>query len=455
MAVFNQPTGISLNQDYWAMALNDRHVLQQIIKVRPQYSSMYRMMNMLSSPLLVDKRVVEQPYTDIAVPTVQCASAVLSANNTIATVTLQGVSDDILASPFQLVDSSTKVVGTIITHSASTVVLKFVSAPDETVKAFTSSDFTGGTVATQSTSASIDYDASRSTESQYYLPQLRQLPIGTETRSVTLKKSDMIEKNRIVKTTANGIQYLAWMQVDRMLSEFMNGLEIKMHINNKVMPDKFGNGGQFAGLQSQIINEGGSYQTMNTAPNEAEIIKSIEYIRDQRGHGGEILIAAGTGAYGAIQQSLGNKFIPYAGSNNTLGGKDVVGINIETYKYLDCQIKFLTDFNDFNHPQYFPAVSSIVPNQLKQKYAYYAFDANPVQIEGGQTVPFLTDYYYGLNSDKSDGSYQKQEAGNIDSQGAFSSVVTGDTPVVKYMMHKTTCPTLNRPQNHVYAELSA
>ena len=157
--------------------------------------------------------------------------------------------------------------------------------------------------------------------------------------------------------------------------------------------DQNGNNGQFAGLKDQIINYGGSHQIMQQAPNEAEIKKTIEYIRQSKGSGTEISFFAGTLAYGAIQTSLGDKFIPYAGDTNTIGGKSVKGIDIQTYKWMDCTIKFVP-FNDFNNLGWYNQISTIT-NTVKQQNAYFAFDTSMVEASNGEALPFMSNYIYG------------------------------------------------------------
>ena len=433
------------------MALNDRFVLQNIVQLHTQYKSLSYLMSKIGSPVKVNKQLVEMPYNDWAtVPVAQSTGVTLSNQNTIATVTFQGAKD-IFANKFTVTENVTGTVAKVISHAAGSVVLQFYSSPVAGVSAFTSSDFASGNTFTQSTVAPIDYNESRSTESQYYLPDLRKIVIGTFTKSVSLSKKDMIETNRIKKTVANGIQYLAWSQVERMLADYVSGLEYQMLTSNQVLPNQNGDGGSIASLPWQIQNEGGLYIPMTSAPDQSVLKQASSYIRDQKGKGGEIMLCGGSDLIGALQSDIARSWLTYTGDSNTFGGKTVDGINFKEYTYLDVKIKFYTDFNDFNHPNWFPTLSNITGSQ-KSKSSFFAFDTDMVEGNDGM-LPFLTNYYYGLESDTSDGKYQVTQNGNIDENGAFPTNVTGDTPVVTYAMHGTAAPTLTKPQNCVFGEL--
>lgn len=450
-----QPVGIPVSQDYWSMRLDNRYVLQEIVQIKNQYRSMSYLMSKIGNPVRVDKQLVEQGFYDwSAVPTAQSTGVTLSNQNQTASVTLQSNVDVFVNKKF-VTDSNTGVKGRVIAHSAGNVTVEFVSSPVSGVKAFTSSDFNAGAILTQDTVGSLNYNDSRSFESQYGLPDLRKIVVGTFGNSVSLSKKDMIEKNRIERAEANGIKYLAWFQVEKMLSEYVSGLEKIMVDPNQVqvLPDQNGNNGQVPSLPWQIKNEGGYYMPMTATPSQNDLKEAITYIRDQKGSGCEIMLVGGSDLMGALQSDIARSWLTYAGNTNTFGGNTVKGINFKEYTYLDVTIKFYSDFNDFNHNGWFPAMSSITGKQ-KSRSSFMMFDTDMVETSNG-SLPFLTNYFYGLPSDSSDGKYQRIENGNIDGNGAFPDTVTGDTPVVTYSIHQSFAPVLNKPQNCVFGELAS
>ena len=457
---FIQPTGSSLVQDYFAMLLNDRYVTQSIIDVRPQYNKLHKLIDTLQgTPKLVNKTTIEQPFIDVAVPVAVSNGVTLSAGNSIATVTITGNGgQDIFAKPFSIRDNVTGTEGKIMSHTATTLVLSFVSSSTAGVTAFTASDFASGNNITQTGVAHMEfYNQDRATENIYTLPSLRKIALGTVSKGLTLSKQDMIEKNRIMKEI-NGVQYLSWMQVQNMMADYINGMEEKMLYSDRVLPDQNGNGGKSASIPWQIKNEDGIYMPLSAAPSEQTLMDVIEQMRDKVGMGGEYTILPGSDFVSSIQKALSKNWITYVGKNNTFGGASVDGINVTEYSYMDTTLKVVQDYNDFNHPYWDATISSITGKQ-RSKSSALILNTNPVHTKEGTTLPFAEQYVYGLSSDLGsgygEGGYQVIENGTIDRFGNKLPVAPGTTPTVGFLMEATCATVLTDPTKHAFIELNS
>lgn len=453
--IFQQQTNSNLIQDYFAALLQDRHVLQPIMNIRPQFDAMSRIIGTVNkNPIVVQKRHIEQPFKDYTQPVASCVSTTLSNQNQTANVTITGNGTrDVFASPFSVRDNVTGTSGRIISHSATTLQLMFESNPNPTVKAFTSADFASGNPITQSLSATLPtYRTDRTTESMKVLPSLRNIYLETFSRSETLGKDEMIEQNRITDTE-NGMQFLSWYQIKNMMNEFTTDLEYKILYSDQVATDQYGNGGKMASLPWQIQNEGGIYLPQNAAPNEQTLMDAIEAMRAAKGRGGEFSVFAGTSFSQNIQKAVSRNWITYTGQNNTFGGESVDGINVKEYTYNDVTLKLVTSFNDWNNPAWNQVTSSIT-GKLKSWDNALILDTDPVETLNYGMQPFASTYIYDLNG-KANNGYRVIENGSIDRFGNDKEVMAGGVPEVTWMREATSAVVLNRPQNSCFIELSA
>ena len=459
--IFAQPTGQSLIQDFYSMHLEDRFVMPEIVNLRPQFTSMNYLINKLNaSPIMSNKMIAEQPYWDVATITAQCVSTTLSQGNSIATVTITGNgSRDLFGNGYMVRDNVTQTEARVIAHTASTLTLQFASSATAGVTAFTSSDFAATNPITETGVGLLsNYNDPRTIQGLKKAPALRKIPLSTITNSVTLTKAEMIEKNRIIKAVQNGVQFMAWTQVENMISNFITGVEERMFYSNQTIPDQLGNGSNAGSLLWQIKNEDGIYIPMTTAPDDTYLRKAIEAIRDKKGKGGKIGLFGGTLFNGSLQQAISNKWLQYTGSDNTFGGKTVDGINVKHYTYLDIDLEFYTDFNNFNHPYWNQTISSITGTPYSQNSALI-LDTDPVENSLGAPLPFASQICYGLDSDQQigakGGTYQIVRNGNIDEYGNNLREATGDSPTVTFTMSGNMATILNRPQNSCLLEMAS
>lgn len=453
---FIQPTNSNLVQDYIAMLLDNRYITQSIIEMRPQFNKLHTLIDKTQgTPKFVNKMLVETPYIDSAVPTATCNGVTLSAGNSIATITLTGNTKDIFAKPFSVRDNVTGTEGKILSHSATTLVVSFVSSGTSGVTAFTSSDFFTGNNITQTGVAHMDYyTEDRTTENLYRLPLFRKIALGTVTKSISLSQKDMIEINRITEEI-NGVQYMAWKQVMGMMSDYYNGLEEMSLYSNRVLPNELGDGGKAASLIWQIKNEDGVYIPMSSSPSEQTLMNLIEQMRDKTGHGGEYTLLCGTDFVSGIQKAVAKNWITYTGKNNTFGGTSVQGIDVDEYTYMGTTLKVVKDFNDFNHPQWDTTISTIT-GKKKSASSCLLLNTSSVPTSQGEMLPWCQTYVYGnAGTTIGNGGYRVIENGTIDQYGNALAKSVGTTPVVGYQMEATMANVLTDPTKHGFAELES
>lgn len=449
------PVGIPLNQDYYQMALNDRDVMDIIIQIKKNYQSLSYLTSMLGDPIRHNKYCPELPFTDVSeIPTAQCTSnATLSQQNIIATIPIANQTNT-FAVGYSVYDGTTQTSGKIISSSNTQLVVSFESAVLPTQTAFTSSDFASGNFVLMKTSARVDPMDPRSIQSRYFGVNLRKFAIQERTASVKIYRQDMHETSRIKRQGPNGVQYMAYYQVERMIDNFWSGFEFDCTYSNQVIGDDTGKGNVMGGVIHQIKNNDGIYHQLNGIPTEQDLKTMLDRYRIASGASGKIIMLPGAGWVGAMQTAITNNWLKYTGKESTFKGKDggdVKGISVNNYAYLDIEVSFINKFNTFNKTSWQPAQSILGDN--KAMYSCLMFDTAPVNTAFG-TMPFLSRHYYGSNEGSVDGTFRVIN-GWIDENGNVPENPLSDVPAVTYIIESNSTILLANPTVAGFCELSA
>lgn len=417
----NIQSGIPIDQDYYRVLLDDREIASYVLYRNYGNAHLnYLIDNIVGSGFInKNKFIVENYFTnDPTVNLTVLGTTTYSSGNTIATITLTDASSDVMVNSAILVDSTTNTNMRVIDHSNGQVVVKFISGASSTQTSFnTSSDLLAGAILVQS-STSQPFRGSLPTESQKIMPENFKSYIQHFRKSVSLDKTEMTEKSRLPIANINGVQYLAYQQVENTKNEFLQSITRALMLNNEMGgDDNIDKDFQTASLPYQIRVKGDGGVTYTDTANQTLLNRIIDQMRERNnGAVEEILVLDGQNFWGQIQQNLAPNLLQYTGMDNTVGGKVVKGIDFDTYSYNGCTIKRMRGFQEYSSPKLFPAMSQQVAGRIGQNSAMFLNTRAVNTIEG--TQPFIQKYVYGDNSTGAMYRYNVIE-GAIDAMGNY------------------------------------
>lgn len=183
-----------------------------------------------------------------------------------------------------------------------------------------------------------------------------------------------------------------------------------------------GLGGYTAGgFEWQITNQGGVNLSYGTQVNLTNFSGAINTLVENGGmNGDEILIICGSKYMSDWQLNVGRDLVLTAGTNNTVGGTSVKGIDIKEYAFIGKRVKFIVD-NTWSDPNLYNSTSTL-GGTLQSRKAYF-FNTDPVLTSEGM-MPFVREYYYG----SSPMSIVKGQS-MIDENGAFRKEAPKNAPL--------------------------
>lgn len=286
-----------------------------------------------------------------------------------------------------ILESSTGVMGLIVAHEPGMVTVKFYYAPTGAT-AFVAADFAAGTQVTEGTDVSKGVTDAK--ESRKYVPNYDTNVVGQQTYTYEVTREDMSRKT--VVTTGSGDEYwqhAGWdlfMQrdvVDKKAWGVWKGPRV-------TTTDQWNSGG----IKWQIENQGGMQDTYNGTLTEQKLLQLAEMVHERGTGTTEFYVPCGSRLLSGFQYTAGNKYIQYAGTQNTIGGTEVKGINVETFKVLGIDFKFDV-WAMLNNPRLNPEGQSAITGQLKSSYTGIFLDTSMIPTIGHGLKPFITPYYYG------------------------------------------------------------
>jgi hypothetical protein len=460
MNTYIQNPNAPLYLDYYTASFDRQYFVPQVVGRRGWATGITTLVNKINSkPMLVPATQFIQSYDDVTGVTGQVQAIALSAGNSVATITLanNGNGNQFIKDYF-VRDNVTQTTGRVVDANATSIVLLFVSSRTSGVTAFTSADFAVNAVFTQSLLAKGQaFDGKKETGRQIKLPKQRIIQLETMSKTLRLTKGEMQEFNAlsVVKETKDGKQFLAYYQQNNFVDDFALGLEEAALYSDQVLEAQGTKQGVAGSLLWQIRNEDGYYSQMSSTPSEADLQEIIEYVRDVKGSDGNIMLMLGTQAQSALEKGLSNKWLTYAGTQNTFGGSSIKGLNFTNYQYLGVNIDMI-NYNGFNQPFFNNRMSTITGKQWSQS-SMLAIDESMVPSKIGQgMLPFASTYCQGSENDtQKGGKYRIIRDGSIDEMGNDLQYPMSTTPSVGFILETTTATVLNDPTRHALKELAS
>jgi hypothetical protein len=171
------------------------------------------------------------------------------------------------------------------------------------------------------------------------------------------------------------------------------------------------------GLRWSIINNGGTYLPLTAALTQTAFNDFLETLVRKSAENGRRLVALmGSAALGVLQTILGD-YIKYAGTQNTLGGVSVEGLNVMTYSYAGMTIEFVrwALLDD----EMFRSELSTIDGKPKMSHSIYVMDMTSLPAaDGSGSLSPLQKYHF--NNDEMLANYVP---GMIGLEGSNASTV--------------------------------
>lgn len=181
---------------------------------------------------------------------------------------------------------------------------------------------------------------------------------------------------------------------DLTLRKFSKSLEFKYAFSERaVFSGAQGETYTTGGLRWSIINNGGTYLPLTSEITQSQFNDFIEVlVRKSATNGRNLVAMMGTAAMARLQTLL-SPYIQYAGSQNTLGGVSVEGINVMTYSYAGLKVDFvrwaLLDDDAFKGDL------SSVTGKPKMSHAIYVLDLSSIPAaDGSGSIAALQKYHF-------------------------------------------------------------
>lgn len=395
--------GIPLEQDYIALNIDDRDILGSLIQLYPQYNQVNTLITTCAgTPFNESKWVVEQYIMDNDTPYAEVLSAPsLTFGNKKATIVLTDPTFDKFRVNEIVRDNVTSTHAKVIAHYPGQLEVIFQSnGLNSSATAFTSSDFAAGHFVTYVGPLS-EISKSAPMENIYYKPSgPDEYAIEFYTDSLILNYNDMYNTTRLNSKLKNssGKEYLQFVQEQKFIQRIGTTHERKLLLGQNVIGDRqTGRGNEAPGLLWQIINKGGMYTPLTSMPTEDNYKSIIEHSIDEVGTStSELLVICGSRAWGQFQTTITDKYLIYAGTNNTFGGTAVDGLNVQEYSYLGVKLRWL-NYDMFNNPNQFPEISQLtgMNGATQAKGNMLILNTSNVMTADNGEVPFVTRHTFG------------------------------------------------------------
>jgi hypothetical protein len=251
--------------------------------------------------------------------------------------------------------------------------------------------------------AKVMFDASANRLS-YGKPSLNVVPNTDFTyTAVTRESSTQARRDRVSS-------YVKWQgdfwyrsYDDLTLRRFAKTLEYKYAFSERgVFAGPNGEVYSTAGLRWSIINNGGTYLPLTSELTQSAFNDFLEtLVRKSADNGRRLVAMMGSAAMARLQTILGD-YIKYAGSQNTLGGVAVEGLNVMTYAYAGISIEFVRW--SLLDDEMFRAELSSVTGKPKQSHSIYVLDMTPLPAaDGSGSLSPLQKYHF--NNDEMIANY--------------------------------------------------
>jgi hypothetical protein len=330
--------------------------------------------------------------------------ATRTANGSLLSLTVSDNTFDALRTG-NLVVSSSSCSAEVVSKSYGTLLLRFVTKPDGST-AFAATDFAVGEIVSDR-GALGNINNRLTPETLLTLPNEYSNYIAQYDDSAYISFEDVNNKTYIKNKF--GSDFYALQKETQALQRLMQTYYARLYSNVAAVSDA--NKPVGASLINQINTMGGFSIGISGAVTESTLKAAIrQYVTNGGFTGDEIVVLCGSQYLGDIQESLGTNYLQYAGSENTLGGKDIDGINIYNYGFEGLKLKLIKD--PFLDNKQIWGVDNTSGYSNRSRSAIW-MNTDPCKTEQGIAVPFVCDYYFGNTAD-----VQRWEVkGSMDAKG--------------------------------------
>lgn len=338
------------------------------------------------------------------------------------------------------VEGSNGTFGIVRENGQGYVVIKLLFSATGDVT-FQAADFAAGTQvsAVQDVSAGV----TDGKQSRTYVPLQEYNIIGQQRYSLELSRED-VSRRTVVEI--NGQPYWQYAQMPLFMKETKNSINKGIWKSPRVSKkDEWLSGG----IKWQIENQGGTRIGYGGQFDEDVIINVAKNALEKGLGTTEYLVPSGMNVMSGLQKFVGSKYIQYAGIANTVGGKEIKGINIETFKVLGIDFKFF-NWSMLNNRAVNPEGNSSITGQLKSASSAVFLDTSAVQTVEYGNQPFVSNYYYGQ-----DGYYMAQVPGLTDMMGKPVKNPTNTRNACSIQIEINELQQLNDPSRHTLLEIEA
>lgn len=383
----------SLSSVFDAVGIGERQVESLVPKLSPAYSR--PVLSIIGDQLMGGiqkvksgqrKFTIYRQENDYPAATIQSRS--VSGGALILTFT---ESDFASIPQNNMVLATSGAFGKVESVGNGTMVVSFVGNPNGNT-AFVSADFAVGEL-TRDAGAIGNLQNRTSKTTVFSLPDPYYNIIPQYDQSAFLTFEDLNTKTYL--TAKNGKKYYAYQKDAQALERLYQQYLVRTYSN---IPASFNNTEPIgASLLNQILTMGGGQTTLS--PTGTFTIQQLrDAIRQYKAAGGfttdEILIIGGSQYVGNFQEALEN-YVIQSGNKNTIGGEEVMGINVMEYGFQGLRFKVMTDAVLDNQRMWGTSGNGF---SARSNSAIWAA-VEKVKTENGELAPFVCSYYLGETDD--------------------------------------------------------
>ncbi len=234
------------------------------------------------------------------------------------------------------------------------------------------------------------------------MESLYEYPVYVQNQTSIIRETTRINRRDMVKTWVefeNG--YWDTAQDYLTAQRFANILEYKAIFGEygQTLNSSIGGTVNYSmGLRAAIRDpqRGGVYQPLSSAMGQGDFENWISRIADRQAlQHVDLSIMCGRGFLKQIQNFV-SPFIQFAGKNNTFGGAEVKGYDVDMYAVNGIKVNLIMH-PIFNNRDMFPTQSAIssLGQFTRMQYTAYALDFGMIDGVGGGSLPAIEKVYFG------------------------------------------------------------
>jgi len=346
--------------------------------------TMSKLMNILATPTneRAGNRVIEQYTIGNTLPTATIASRV--AVGGLLTIGWSNPQyDGFIVN--ETMKSATDKVGKVVSHTAGSVTIQPLDG------AFDANDFAVGAVV--NTLGNMSGPGSYGPESKYYMPDERFNYVGTTRANVTLTRDDLSARTWV---EVDGQPYWNYAQMDIAIRDFNRINDMRIWNGERI--NAGGEGYMTGGLKWQMKNQGATLDPRTGQLTENGIGDLFEkMLNNGNSTATEFVGVVGSSWLKQFQRNVARDYIVTAGTTNTVGGKEVVGLNAMVYACQGIEFKLIA-MPSWNNRAAYGTPSLEVPGTTIEANNAWFIDPTDVMTSQGKK-PFLQKFYYSPNMD--------------------------------------------------------